>query len=198
MERLESSERNEMFKKQESYSFLNYGVMESFIKKGFFDLVDEATYKFLDIIQASIYWKDLRGRYLGCNQYLVEKIGGLKHRDEILGKKDGECPWFEFADEFQRIDQQVIQEQKVFMFEECLKNAAGELRYFLSIKQPLYNKNRKILGIVGNPIDITDLKKSETKAIFEEKKKRKRRKISRMKKFFGKLLCNTPEHFLMI
>ena len=53
----------------------------------------EALYLIIDTIDASIFWKDLSGRYLGCNQYMVQ-MSRFKHRDEIIGKTDREMPWW--------------------------------------------------------------------------------------------------------
>ena len=69
-------------------------------------LASDDFYIILDTINSSVYWKDLDGRYLGCNRYMLE-MAGLSDRKEIIGKKDCELPWKNFAPDIEKIDQAV-------------------------------------------------------------------------------------------
>ena len=40
----------------------------------------------IDAVDVSIYWKDLSGKYIGCNKYM-EQMSGM-NRDEIIGNTD--------------------------------------------------------------------------------------------------------------
>lgn len=46
----------------------------------------EIDYQILDAVEASIYWKDLDGRYLGCNKYMANIVG--LSTQEIIGQTD--------------------------------------------------------------------------------------------------------------
>ena len=64
-------------------------------------------YSIIDAVDASIYWKDLDGRYLGCNQYMLN-MAGMQDRSELIGKKDSELPWYDIAKELKKIDGLVL------------------------------------------------------------------------------------------
>ena len=51
----------------------------------------------LQRIPGSIYWKDVNGTYLGCNQ-IQSNMAGFQSPEEMIGKTDYEMPWKEVAD----------------------------------------------------------------------------------------------------
>lgn len=122
--------------------------------------MQHADYQILDTIEASVYWKDLDGKYLGCNKYMLE-MAGLKEREQILGKSDYDkaLPWHAAAFEVQKLDQLVIKNGRKYEFEERGKIADGTERVFLSTKSPLFDQDKKIVGIIGVAMDITHHKK---------------------------------------
>lgn len=113
-------------------------------------------YQILDAVEASIYWKDLEGRYLGCNKYM-ENIVGLS-RDEIIGQTDYFLSWKNEANKLREVDQLVITDCKKYEFEEIVKTA-NSTQTFLSSKSPLFNNNNEIIGIIGVSVDVTNNKK---------------------------------------
>ena len=48
-------------------------------------------HQIIDALDASVYWKDLSGKYLGCNKYM-EQMAGLS-RDQIIGNTDYFFSW---------------------------------------------------------------------------------------------------------
>ncbi|MFJ1270184.1 response regulator [Legionella lytica] len=118
----------------------------------------EALYLIIDTIDASIFWKDLDGRYLGCNHYMVQ-MSGFKHRTDIIGKTDREMPWWQIADKLEAIDRSVLK-NGLFEGEESPLTASSK-RVFHTKKTILYDKDKNILGIIGISIDITERKKAE-------------------------------------
>ncbi|EKD94226.1 MAG: sensory box sensor histidine kinase/response regulator [uncultured bacterium] len=121
----------------------------------------------LDIIPAGIYWKDLSGKYLGCNKHMCD-ILNLSHAD-IVGKTDYDLIWQDAADSLHQNEQIVIKNKVKHEAEEISLMGTNEPRVFLSTKVPLYNKNEEITGIMGVSIDITDRKKQEQLKIKEER-----------------------------
>ncbi|NDB82013.1 MAG: PAS domain S-box protein [Alphaproteobacteria bacterium] len=113
----------------------------------------------IDSVEASIYWKDLSGKYLGCNKYM-EKMSGLS-RDKIIGNTDYHLPWKEQANNIREIDQLVISSGKKYQTEESATLANGIVKIFLSSKQPLIGENNEIIGVIGVSIDITNYKAVE-------------------------------------
>jgi PAS domain S-box-containing protein len=116
-------------------------------------------YQIIDAIDASIYWKDLSGKYLGCNKYM-EKMAGLS-RDEILGNTDEALPWKNNAKQIQKIDQLVVANNKKYLTEEDGTLVNDIVKTFLSSKKPLIGENGKIIGTIGVSVDITDYKRFE-------------------------------------
>lgn len=113
-------------------------------------------YSILDSIAASIYWKDLNGRYLGCNSYML-KMSGLPNRESIIGKHDSELPWKSIAAQICEADQKVILEKASFELEEAPTIVSGETVVFLTTKTPLYNGS-DVIGLIGVSQDITKRK----------------------------------------
>ncbi|CAL7961876.1 putative Histidine kinase [Alphaproteobacteria bacterium] len=111
-----------------------------------------------DAIPANIYWKDLGGRYLGCNIHMA-LMAGYKSTAEIIGKSDYDLVWKDQASSIIKNDSLVIQENCIIKVEETTKDANNETKKFLTSKVPLYNKNGKSIGIMGVSIDITEQKK---------------------------------------
>lgn len=117
-------------------------------------------FEFLRKIPCSIYWKDLNGVYLGCNEFIV-KISGLYSIKEIIGKTDYNLPWFESADLLRAIDQQVMKTGQPVTIEETGKLSCGKLATYLSTKMPLRNDLGEIIGVFGISIDISAYKQKE-------------------------------------
>jgi len=110
-------------------------------------------------IPDSIYWKNKEGVYLGCNDFLV-KLVGLNSKDDIIGKSDSQL-WPNQAATLLDNDQQVIQHKDTVQIEEQVDLTDRTRRYFTVHKTPLYDENKTIIGIVGNSIEITELKKTQ-------------------------------------
>jgi CheY-like chemotaxis protein len=68
--------------------------------------------------------------------------------------------WHEIATEIDKINNQVIREEKNLEFEEEPLTIYGK-KYFWSKKVPLYGKGKKINGVLGISFDITERKKEQ-------------------------------------
>lgn len=107
-----------------------------------------------------VYWKDLNGIYLGCNDNQAKSLGFEKGTD-VVGKTDFELPWSkETAELFSRNDKKVIQNNESIEVEE--ESIIGNKKYImLSQKKPLKDKFGDIIGVLGISIDISDKKVAE-------------------------------------
>ncbi len=111
-------------------------------------------------IPVGIYWKDIEGRFMGCNQYFLT-VGGFKSKTEVVGITDYDTCWRQFADALRRNDEEVMRTRAVIRREECVENIDNELKTYLSSKAPLYDHQKNVIGIVGVSLDITGLKQHQ-------------------------------------
>lgn len=133
----------------------------------------------INCIPGCLYWKDCNGHYLGCNE-LTAKLAGLNSIYDIAGKTDQEL-WGKQADWLITHDNQVITSGKTIIVEETLQAADGRWLYFTGVKMPLKDENNNIIGIIGNSLDITELK--TTQAELKESKE-KAEALSKIKSEF--------------
>lgn len=112
----------------------------------------------------NLYWKDLNGRYLGCNKAFADDLG-LSSPSEIIGKNDYEIAHKnlrkEEIDKIVEIDREVMRTGQERLIEEVSVNKFGEKAYFVSKKVPLRDDKAKIIGVLGTSIDITLQKVAE-------------------------------------
>jgi PAS domain S-box-containing protein len=113
----------------------------------------------LEAINSSIYWKDVKGAYWGCNTFAAKKVK-LRDSNEIIGRTDHDLFSTREADVYRNHDLQIIKEAKPLVLDEEGIRENGEKFWHLSSKQPLY-KNGAVVGIVGSSIDITAQKEAE-------------------------------------
>lgn len=114
----------------------------------------------INLMPGHVYWKDLNFKYQGCNLQQA-KSAGLSSPKKIVGKTDFEMPWRKEAPILREIDTKVISEGILVSTEEPSANENGDIRTYLSNKNPLKDETGNIIGIVGISFDITDQKAAE-------------------------------------
>ncbi|MCE3269444.1 MAG: sensor histidine kinase [Burkholderiales bacterium] len=118
---------------------------------------DESSYRIIDAISASIYWKDKDGHILGCNNYML-KMAGVNSRAEIIGKTDYDLCWKDYANKLREADI-LAMETGNYTGEEYVTLPSGEHKIYFSTKTQLRDSKGKVIGIAGVSYDITDQKK---------------------------------------
>jgi|GEM_PF-6864429 len=114
----------------------------------------------LSVIPAHIYWKDVNGVYLGCNDLQAKNLG-LKSRDEIVGKTDFDISEnAKAARVFQENDFSVINSGKSIIVEETVVINKKHVPV-LSYKVPLLDGDRQAIGMAGISLDISSKKEAE-------------------------------------
>jgi PAS domain S-box-containing protein len=110
----------------------------------------------LDAVPQAMFWKDLDGRYGGCNAAFL-RIAGLPRSEEVVGRDDFQMPWGEeLAHAYRAVDQSVIASgQPSGPIEEHLIDAAGKQIWLETTKAPLRDAHGRIIGILGTFQDIT-------------------------------------------
>lgn len=114
----------------------------------------------INAVRGSIYWKDTKGRYLGCNKYML-RMAGLSKLSEIIGKRDAELPWKAIANELFQTDQKIIQDKSTLEIEESPTLFNQKQKIFLTTKTPLFDDSNNIIGVIGISMDITARKEAE-------------------------------------
>ena len=107
-----------------------------------------------------IYAKGLDGDLLIANQPLLDLIG--KPWDQVKGRTDLE--YLGNAAEAEAImanDQRIMERGAVEEVEEFIGSARGVRRLWLSTKTPMRDADRKVIGLVGMSVEITERKRSE-------------------------------------
>ena len=104
----------------------------------------------------SVYWKDKKGHYLGCNLQYAEFIG-VSSIEEIIGKLDTDLPWGKRkAHELMELDKSVMKLKKAIIVEKLERYA---------VKMPLKNKEGDVVGIFGFLLDIEKHKEEITREL---------------------------------
>lgn len=105
-----------------------------------------------------VFVKDTDGRMMMCNSALERILA--KSSSEIIGKTDPEYLESPACNQLRLNDLEVISSGQEKIFEETIVTPAGP-RIFITIKSPLFDRNRKLTGILGIAHDITERKKAE-------------------------------------
>ncbi len=118
----------------------------------------------LDTIPVRVFWKDLEGRYQGCNRPFANDAG-LGATEALLGKTDYEMGWKDQAERYRADDRQVIASGAARVgYEEPQTTPSGAHRCLRTSKVPLRDGEGRIVGVLGTYEDI-----SESKRLDEEK-----------------------------
>ena len=124
---------------------------------------DSDFYLSMDIIKSipgMVYWKDLEGRFIGCN-HMVATLANANSPNDIIGKTDDEIHWKNNHKEITVADHSIIKENKTKCFEQEIISSNKKKQIFLSLKSPAHDRNNKIIGLLSISIDITKIKKEQ-------------------------------------
>ncbi len=113
----------------------------------------------INSIPDSIFYKDLEGRYLGCNAQF-EKIV-IRNFDDVVGHTDHELFSKEIADEYYKTDKEILEKGSEIHLESWTKFSDGSSRLMHTIKSLLYDSDKNVIGILGVSRDITERKYNE-------------------------------------
>jgi len=117
----------------------------------------------MERIPDSIYFKDLKSRFILINKALAERLG-IKDPEEAVGKTDFDFFSEEHAKQAYDDEQNVIKTGRpIVNFEEKETWHEKEYKWVSTTKMPFYDEKGKIIGTFGISRDITDRKKAEEK-----------------------------------
>ncbi len=114
----------------------------------------------LDGIPQRVFWKDVEGKYLGCNRAFAVDAG-VGEPGQIVGKTDFDLKWAACAERYRAGDRIVLDQGiPLLYFEEERKLNEGPA-WLQTSKIPLRDRSGGVTGIVGTYEDITGRKQIE-------------------------------------
>ncbi|MBN2293692.1 MAG: PAS domain S-box protein [Pirellulales bacterium] len=113
----------------------------------------------LDTLPSAIFYKDLDGRYLGCNETLMQWLDCS--REQILGRTDHQLYPTDLADIYRKYDQELLIDPGRRRYESEFGAVDGKRRDVLIHTATFRNAQGHVAGLVSVVTDISDRKQSE-------------------------------------
>lgn len=107
-----------------------------------------------------IFYKDVDGRYLGCNKAFEDYIG--LSREQLIGKNAFELFDKELAEVYFQADKKLIESKDTQIYEANVAYADGSIHDVMFHKAYFRVEEDNLEGIVGAILDITERKKAES------------------------------------
>jgi two-component system aerobic respiration control sensor histidine kinase ArcB len=123
------------------------------------------------LMPGHVYWKDRNGAMLGCNQQQAIDFG-LTTRQEVVAKNAYDLMNKNLPAEIERrnakaivmADEEIMASGISRIIEEPALRLDGKEVIYLSEKNPLYDAEGKVIGLLGISVDITELKEARKQA----------------------------------
>ena len=120
----------------------------------------EALYHSLvETLPQNIFRKNLNEQFTFANTRFCQTLG--RSLNDILGKTDFDFFPAEMAAKYQKDDQEIVQNGKIFETVEENKPPGGEKLYVNVVKTPLHDAQGRIIGLQGIFWDITEKRRAE-------------------------------------
>jgi len=114
-------------------------------------------WKLVDSLDACFYVKDLDGRYLFVNQALAAAYGTESAR--MVGQTDAQFVDLG-ASSIEATDRQALDSGEKVDTDELICLLNGDCRMFRSVKLPLFDEARQVVGLCGISTDITEQRRA--------------------------------------
>jgi len=113
--------------------------------------------KLIDTLPNPVFYKDAKGKYLGCNSAFEKFLG--KSKDEIIGKTVYDvAPTREWGDVYHEADSELFHRKGTQIYETSLLGAEGSMHDVIVHKATYNDTSGEVAGMVGVITDITELK----------------------------------------
>lgn len=108
----------------------------------------------LETIPLPVYYKDIDGRYLGCNRSFGEYLQASKK--DIVGKTIYDFTTKEMADAFNKKDRELFDNPGTQRFEWNIKGRDGKIRDLIYQKATIIDEQGDVAGLIGSIVDISE------------------------------------------
>ena len=122
----------------------------------------------LDAIPIPVFYKDVKGRYLGFNRSFETFYG--KSRERLIGKTAFDLGPPELTSVYHTKDMELFETGGKQRYEWQVQDASGQLRDVIFDKAVFSDKEGKTLGLIGAILDVTNIKRAEKERIQLEKR----------------------------
>jgi PAS domain S-box-containing protein len=113
----------------------------------------------IDTIPSLIFYIDINGVYLGCNQGMADFLG--RPKEEIIGKTVFDLYPQKQAEKYFQMDQDLFQHPGTQIYEFMMTRSDGAFRNFIFSKATFIDSSGKVAGLIGVMTDITARKQAE-------------------------------------
>lgn len=127
--------------------------------------------KLIDTIPIPVFYKDIRGVYMGGNQAFADFVG--ISRRGISGKKVHDVAPGDLADEYARKDAELFQAGGVQTYESCVQHVDGTRRDVVFKKAVFSHPDGTVGGLIGLFFDVSQLKSLADKLLKSEERYRR-------------------------
>lgn len=122
-------------------------------------MTDALQQAILENIPDQAWLKDVASRYIQVNEAFMVACG--LSREQILGKTPRDVWPAEWGDKYVDTDMAVVNSGQRMRYEEQRFSASGDVRWFDTIKTPIFDAQGKVVGTAGISREITDRKRTE-------------------------------------
>lgn len=124
----------------------------------------------MDTIPNPMYYKDEKGKYLGCNTAFERMLH--KQKKEIVGKNDKDLYPENLVNLLERKDNEILKKPGIQQFEIRITLPEAENWETIFYKNAFYHSDGAVAGILGIILNITERKKAELQLKKSEKELR--------------------------
>ncbi|MBK8987485.1 MAG: PAS domain S-box protein [Chloroflexi bacterium] len=117
----------------------------------------------LDSIPDLIFYKDVAGAYLGCNDAFAEFAD--RTEADLVGKTDFDLFPHEVAAAFREQDSQMMAQGQSRHNEEWVDYPDGRRVLLDTLKTPFYDTDKNLMGLIGISRDITSIYQSQAEVL---------------------------------
>lgn len=129
----------------------------------------------IDTIPAPIFYKDMQGKYQGCNHAFEAYLG--REKKDILGKSVYEIAPMEMAELYHQKDMKLYQEKKIQTYTAKVRSANNKQYHYKFTKALFCDIEGEPAGIVGIMLDNTELENAKITLEKNQKLQNKAQKL---------------------